>query len=451
MRASMQRAVSLIELMISVSLGLVIVLTAFAGFRAASASVTTANRLSLENALMRNGYLVANEEVDFWTQYDNPDPTIPDNPGPGLRQPRPLRQVDNGIGNAFTPFAVGSPSYQYAAGATADADRGWDPAYAWPMHDPRVWHRGDMAEKCNGIMLHGRYALVSCTEPTMTARTAPWFDQVDPDSPPIAPVDPVLDRVYADYGAVTVPHSWLDNQVRGLFDSIGWYGTCEYLPNNAIFECTTPYAEGDPWTPGRTSPSGRVWAYSFPYDVGDPTRFVNSDGGQQTPKGLWRLSFETAYALHDPHSLASAAAQVAQSRRRYHVGFTWGNAAQKTAEIDNFKKTTAVEVVPLPLRPVSWPQVDVTIHRFIRCRRYAAISLIRWTSPITGEVAELSFANFGSTLRGARQQRRRDGNGWAEWDNQAGFVNDPTLDSPPAASSWTPTPHAAVATPVLAR
>ncbi len=445
----MQRAVSLIELLISVSLGLMIVLTAFAGFRAASASVTTANRLSLENALMRNGYLVANEEVDFWTQYDSPDPTIPDNPGPGLRQPRPLRQVANGIGNAFTPFSVGSATYQYADSTTPDADRGWDPTYEWPAHDPRAWYRGDAAEKCNGIMLHGRYALVSCTAPTMAANTASSFDQVDPAST----ADPVLDRTYALYGDVTVPHTWLDNQVRGLFDTLGWYGTCEYMPNNAIFECTTPYQEGDPWTNGCTSPSGRMWAYSYPYSVGDPWRFVNSDGGQQTPKGLWRLSFETAYALHDPHAadLPTAATQSQRSRRRYHVGFTWGSAAEKTVEIDSFKTITGVEVDPLPLKPASWPDVDVTVHRFIRCRRFAAISLIRWTSPITGELAELSFANFGSTLRGARQQRHRDGNTWAEWDNKAGFVSDPTLDSPSAASGWTPAPHLAVVTPVLAR
>ena len=49
------------------------------------------------------------------------------------------------------------------------------------------------------------------------------------------------------------------------------------------------------------------------------------------------------------------------------------------------------------------------------------------TSPFTGEIIELTFTGLGSTLRGARQQRKPS-TGWANWNND-GSANDPTLDS----------------------
>ena len=66
------RAFTLIELMIAMAIGMLILFTAFAGFRVASQCIVVANRLSLENSLMRSGYNIAHEQLDFWTNLDDP-------------------------------------------------------------------------------------------------------------------------------------------------------------------------------------------------------------------------------------------------------------------------------------------------------------------------------------------------------------------------------------------
>jgi len=92
-------------------------------------------------------------------------------------------------------------------------------------------------------------------------------------------------------------------------------------------------------------------------------------------------------------------------------------------------RNSSVPANLLAVRPSHWPDVTVSTNRMIKNRRFIAMSKIRWLSPITSEVAEFSFAGFGTTLRGARQQRHV-ASGWARWDNAGlGPANDPTLDS----------------------
>ena len=55
---------TLIEAVIASALSMIIVATAFLGLRAAAAGTATANQLSLENGLIREGYLRANEIAD---------------------------------------------------------------------------------------------------------------------------------------------------------------------------------------------------------------------------------------------------------------------------------------------------------------------------------------------------------------------------------------------------
>jgi hypothetical protein len=62
---------TLIELLLAIGLGLAICYTAFAGLRVASQAVTTANRLSLENQLMRSGISCLLHELDTWDAYDH--------------------------------------------------------------------------------------------------------------------------------------------------------------------------------------------------------------------------------------------------------------------------------------------------------------------------------------------------------------------------------------------
>jgi prepilin-type N-terminal cleavage/methylation domain-containing protein len=66
----MRRGFTLIELMIAITLGMLLVYTAIAGFRVASQCATISNRLSLENSLIRAGITEAHQQLDFWTNLD---------------------------------------------------------------------------------------------------------------------------------------------------------------------------------------------------------------------------------------------------------------------------------------------------------------------------------------------------------------------------------------------
>ena len=63
---------TLIELMIALGMSLVVVYGAFAALRVATQTLTACNRLSLENSLLRTGFIAALEDLDHWTSYDNP-------------------------------------------------------------------------------------------------------------------------------------------------------------------------------------------------------------------------------------------------------------------------------------------------------------------------------------------------------------------------------------------
>lgn len=80
-------------------------------------------------------------------------------------------------------------------------------------------------------------------------------------------------------------------------------------------------------------------------------------------------------------------------------------------------------------RPQSWPELHVADARILFRSRFMHLASVRWTDNQTGDIAELRFSTLGTSLRGARQQRKPNG-GWAAWYGPAAPMNDPTLDSP---------------------
>jgi prepilin-type N-terminal cleavage/methylation domain-containing protein len=99
-------AFTLLEMMIAIALSLVVVYTAFAGLRVASQTMTLCNRLSVENGLMRVGFIAALEDLDHWSSYDSPGDTTQ----------QPLRAM----GMPFAPLA-------------------YDPDFR--MSEPKTWWR----------------------------------------------------------------------------------------------------------------------------------------------------------------------------------------------------------------------------------------------------------------------------------------------------------------------
>ncbi len=385
-----RHAFTLLELMIAIGLGMLIVFTATAAVRVAAQSVTKANRMSLENAILRAGFQSVHRDLDFWTNVDNPD--MPN------EQRLRLGMVDKGL--PFTPFSVSWP------GAIADTEDavGYDPrAWAWAMGNPRMWWRGNAAEKNNTDLRFGRYSIFANQEPNLGANELATIIVTD--------TDPDTDDIVCTYGGpVQVPHSWIYAQIHGLTNALGYYGLCDYLPANAL------YAAYGPWVNGKTNLGG------MPYWMVSPGgNFNNGDGGQQTARGKYRNSYQTSYAIIDPRYTNNNNNLYNDHRQRYHLGY-----GSNENNIKNFNKMSAVPLDLLAARPENWPGLETSVQRFIKNTRFVNMARVTWTDPISGETAELSFSGFGTTLRGARQQRHPKG-GWAKWDND-GSVNDKTLD-----------------------
>ena len=117
---------------------------------------------------------------------------------------------------------------------------------------------------------------------------------------------------------------------------------------------------------------------------------------------------------------------VANNAQQYDVAL----ASQFQRFLNVTEMTT--EVIPGG-GPAQWPKATVSMKRYIREARFVNLCSLRWTSPFTGASAEINFTTFGTSLRGARQQRKSQpmgattAAGWAKWYGP-NETNDKTLD-----------------------
>ena len=357
-------AFTLIELLIALALGLVLICTAAAGLRVATQTVTVANRLALENEIMRSGFEIALDEVDLWRAYDDPvDAT---------------RMGQRGKGGLFAPFktsVVGVSPLSPESPRTIDVanlppandgQRGWDSGFSWPAADPRTWWRNNLSERSHSSLTFGGYKRFSSA----------------------GPVD--------DVG---MTHTWLANQVQGLASAIGYYGMADYLPSGSIYA----FAGGsDPVTSGGMCKR---------FIASAPQNFLCDDDGAAAAdfsQSLYRATKNTAVAAY-PLSTDAAVNGAASRFNHWDVG-----QRATAATMSVFQRAALSRDKVLSIRPATWPALSVSIARTLAFARFACVARIRWTSPLTGTAAELSFCCFGTTLRGARQQRRPDA-GWAAW------------------------------------
>ena len=386
-----RQAFTLLELMISVALGSLIVYVAAAGFRTASQSITITNRLALENALLRAGCIAANERLDFWDDFDNPE----DDPGK-----RPLYYQPAKTGGL--PFSPMDESFALVPNADPEKKTGWDRQEAWKAADSRTWWHGNLAEKVGSEMALGRYSIFSNSQPpVMITGSASGVGA---------------------YGVVSTLHNWYNRQMWGLQGALGFYGFTDYMPHNTLFACYQEYQsivappffgtneDGMPLLLFKPSPS-------------DAKMFYNGEGSGIIP-GLWRLTMATSYGVVSP---TSANANTASAHRsKYRVGYWVDEWDTKRFMNETVNRQTLVS------GPSHWPLVEVQTQHFIKTARYVNLAQVRVQDPITGKVTELAFTAFSTTLRGARQQRRHPaehgGKGWAAYDNKVGYTNDLTLD-----------------------
>jgi prepilin-type N-terminal cleavage/methylation domain-containing protein len=372
------RGFTLIELLIAMSLGMVVLLTTLAGFRVTSQAVTTARRISIENNVMRVGVQRALEEVDFWTGYDDPESAAA----------QPLRQKDATTGAGLPFRAFQDDADPVTGGAFVDARPGmdedptaprggWNPnPLAWAAWDPRTWTRANMAEESSPQQYWGVFDIYDHLTPSKS-----W-------------------------------HHWYDGQVRGLVDAVGFYGVYEYLPSNAflIYHGTTV---------PRGAPGSISWG-------GQPTALTDMngsfiappDGGQNGMKGRIRNTNGSRIILPNPQ-----AATAALCRKLSYVGYESRSGGYNPTLLSDFLGTSVVPIPGydkvMPLRPAYWPDASFEVRRFIEHGHPVAACEVRCRSPLTGTYYVIPFTCVGTTLRGARQQRRPT----------TGWVVDPTTDA----------------------
>lgn len=469
---------TLIELMIAMAIGLVILSTIFYGFRVATAAMSTANRLSLENGLLRHGFLAALEEADFWTSYDAPDgdPYDATFNGQGLRtsfdnsvrrfQGSEFQRLANSgtrLGLPFTPFhdvadtsdfvtspvKVFDPDPDYHAAlraerassavAARDSDRGWYPGH-WSAVDPRTWYRGPWAQRWDTDARFGRYGMISHvkTRPLLGNANGHWtYDRVGGGAGVST----------GDFGQVEALHTWRENQMLGVRHALGYYGLLDYLPANAVLATSgtivpvpggggfvdidektywgwlAPSTGNSPVRDNTSSP--KEW---FPSSRIRPARSVLGSAVGILPRspyaGLWQSGYVANDQLTDDAIVGIPGHRI--WRTAGHDG-GW-NGSDKQHYVSLMARVHLFKPFMLE-KPAHWPDTYLGLKRYFVRGRFAAIASVRWVSRGSGDMAEIAFPVFGTTLRGARQQRHRDG-GWADWHAAGDPANDPTLDDP---------------------
>jgi prepilin-type N-terminal cleavage/methylation domain-containing protein len=389
---------TLIEMMIAIALGLAVIYVAFAGFRVAAQSVTLVNRLGTENDILRAGLTIAMDDTDFWSSHDDPFDA-------GNAQGRqPLRAPPAAVGMTqrglpFTSFAAAAAAnaYRHVADTyqpstpwqAAEAAEGWNPN-AWTANESRGWAWGNLAErvpiggKPDKLQTFGRYH---------------WFSSTDSSS----------------------AHRWQQRQLDGLKNALGYYGLLDYVPANTGLMIYERNPASGKW--GVSS----EWCFvngGAPYYLGNDNRLNGLNFAQDI------LSVTNGNPFIVPSPRATGLVNIAF--QRYSTGISL-STSDNNASIGNIDRLladgdVATDWLPARARPSHWPSLSVSSLRFIRTSSYVCLNRIRWTSPLTGQVTELDFTAFGTSLRGARQQRKRDAAGWAD-PFAASPSGDPNLDT----------------------
>jgi prepilin-type N-terminal cleavage/methylation domain-containing protein len=351
------RGFTLIELMIAIGLGLTIAVVAFTAVRMASQAVSVANRLTLENQMMRAGFRLALDELDTWKRFDD-DTSVP-------AVPRLLRAW----GRPFNPMAFHALSSEDpGAPATSDKDLDFD------VSNPKTWWRG------TSINFHGRYGNFG---------------------------------VHTNFEHDEPSHRWYGIMLRDFSSQLGYYGMLDYMPAGTIYSCYYNYL-GDTryefYNVSHGPTDGDVLYNSDAAEMNPPlgggTRNYN------VPRDIYPLTMGCAYVVTtDPAYLAKGAHR--------HIFMQWNDMAPlsvKSTEwsvlgltegYEGLKPATNV-MNPLERKPKHWPELTIGVRHFVMSARFWASATIQVTSPLTGDLLKLHFSTHTTTLRGARRQRGLD-------------------------------------------
>jgi prepilin-type N-terminal cleavage/methylation domain-containing protein len=390
---------TLVELLISISLGLVIVYTMFAGFRVASQTVTLCNRMSIENRLLTAGTLLALDEVDCWAGMDRPG-WQPCRTTPSKLISGAGGGYDPGGGDSsqlaqpFTPFR---DSWTAACNELPAAGNQYDPV--WLPHDPKTWYRGDGSLWLRNGSAGGPFADQSA-----------WGDY--------GLFSGVDGNVQHGGGSTTVgafpgslpagTYTWFADQQKGLKAALGFYGWWDYLPANAIID----------WY---DRSGGRAVR---PYEMANRYGGRGSDGGVTNigqfcagPDKVWASGSERAltrssYLYEQVLGICAPRQGIddvngALRLNRWMGGMrSLGWEFQGAVNLLMSELSRPVQIAPA--HPADWPTASFDVRRYRIFARTVTQCFVRTVDPLTGQMIEINFRVSGTSLRGARLQRNLD-------------------------------------------
>ncbi|MFM2089764.1 MAG: hypothetical protein RLZZ127_253 [Planctomycetota bacterium] len=288
----MRKAFTLIELLVATALAMFIILLAATAFRLIVNGMRTAQRLSVENGMLRAGFFVALDDADFWRSHADP------------AQPYDKGDLALGVanGNAFRKRIFAPVSFH----ARLEPDRPRLPASltaaevaAHPLpnlnallpHDPRSWYRGHLwtdARPNNGIEritdlpnrdwgmsgygapagitprhLFGPYSM------SANINMAEWKSTMS-----TLGIDPVANgtaKIEVDVQEYAPHAMWK------VFQRIGQLGVLTYMPNGTAMRLQDSNGES-PWWGSDPVVAGSI--NNHPYQVAD-TAIVSGDDRRQ--------------------------------------------------------------------------------------------------------------------------------------------------------------------------
>lgn len=180
---------TLIELIVSIGIGVVICATAFVAVRVSAQTIVAADRLSLENRMMRVGVARALDELDFWTSYDDPTPGS-------------ANQTLRGPGEPFHAFDFTAEDLSLDMEPRRDPTQSYED---WAARDARTWFRGDAGTDDAKRM--GDFALISHLG-------------------------------YSDGGPLNGAHRrWPHRVVTDVSTDLGYHALIDYAPASMMYAC----------------------------------------------------------------------------------------------------------------------------------------------------------------------------------------------------------------------